>query len=120
MSKKQIRSEFRKAVFKRDGYRCRHCGKLGKCRQTGEFEGPNVERVNLDAHHIIERNLFENGGYVKENGVSLCDDCHAKAEVFHSTGIALLEFHPDDLYKLIGSTPEKAAIADKKLASKAK
>jgi len=32
------------------------------------------------AHHIIDRALFEDGGYYLDNGASLCDDCHIRAE----------------------------------------
>lgn len=60
-------------------------------------------------------NLLPNGGYVKENGITLCPKCHEKAEVFHSTGAALEGFSPEDLYKLIGSNYEKALAASKKL-----
>lgn len=80
MNKKEIRSAFRLAVFSRDGYKCRICLKPGKCRQTGTFIGPDIPRVNLDAHHIISRKKFSDGGYVVDNGISLCDDCHDKAE----------------------------------------
>jgi hypothetical protein len=58
-----------------------------------------------------------NGGYVKENGISLCPDCHQKAEVYHSTGTALEGFAPDDLYKKINSSYEKAVEASNKLSS---
>lgn len=34
----------------------------------------------VDAHHILERKLFEDGGYYLDNGASLCADCHYKAE----------------------------------------
>lgn len=33
-----------------------------------------------DAHHIIERRLFPDGGYYLDNGVSVCGDCHLRAE----------------------------------------
>ena len=56
-----------------------------------------------------------NGGYVKENGISVCDDCHLKAEEFHSTGTAVEGFSPDDLYKKIGSSHEQAVAAAEKL-----
>jgi hypothetical protein len=57
-----------------------------------------------------------NGGYVKENGITLCDDndgyegCHMKAELFHiSEGVEwTVGMHPDDLYRLIGSSKELA------------
>jgi hypothetical protein len=57
------RDDFRNAVFKRDWQECVFCG----CPAQ-------------DAHHIIERRLFSNGGYFLENGASLCARCHIKAE----------------------------------------
>ena len=69
----------------------------------------------LDAHHITNRKEMPNGGYVKENGISLCPDCHIKAEEFHSTGTAVPGYGPDDLYKVINSTLEKAIEASEKL-----
>ncbi len=87
----------------------------GHDRQTGEFVGVDVPRVNLDAHHITDRNEMPNGGYVKENGISVCDDCHLKAEEFHSTGIAVEGFAPADLYQKIDSSHEKAVAAAEKL-----
>ena len=88
--KKQIRENFRNEVFKRDKNKCRKCGK---------------ENCRLDAHHITDRNEIPNGGYVKENGISLCDECHVKAEVWHLSGNLEYEegFHPNDLYDLICS-----------------
>lgn len=64
------RTEFRDGVFARDGHKCVICG--------GKYE--------LDAHHIIERRLWEDGGYYLDNGATLCDGvwttnkCHLKAE----------------------------------------
>ena len=53
------------------------------------------------------------GGYVPENGISLCEQCHLKAEQFHMTGGKSWSkgFHPADLYKLIGTTLAKATKA---------
>ena len=59
------RDEFRKACLKRDGYRCVVCGNDSKIP---------------DVHHIIERRLFDDGGYYLNNGASLCNSCHIKAE----------------------------------------
>lgn len=98
--KKLIRQKFRDAVFGRDGHKCRVCG-----------EG----NEKLDAHHITDRNEMPNGGYVAENGISLCESCHEKAEHFHSTGSALEGFHPNDLYTLIGSSVDKARKACERL-----
>ncbi len=59
------RDRFREAVLARDGNRCVHCGSAGP----------------LDAHHVVERRLFADGGYYLGNGASLCDPtCHTLAE----------------------------------------
>ena len=103
--KKRIRNEFRTETFTRDGHKCRACG--WNAFRPGEIE--------LDAHHITDRNLMPNGGYVKENGISLCPGCHEKAEVFHSTGTALPGFSPAELYVMIGSSYEQAVKAAERL-----
>lgn len=64
MNKLLTRDEFRDSVLKRDGYKCVFC--------------PCVD--NLAVHHIIERKLFDDGGYYLDNGASLCEKCHLKAE----------------------------------------
>lgn len=120
-TKKQVRASFRAAVLGRDRYRCVACGKPGYDRQGGDGHAgrhrPGVELVPLDAHHITDRHEMPNGGYVPENGITLCDDgCHRKAEVFHQTGEAEPYFGPADLYRLIGSSHEAAVKASEKLA----
>jgi hypothetical protein len=65
----------------------------------------------MDAHHITDRNEMPNGGYVLENGITLCQEkCHQKAERFHATCGKEWEtgMHPNDLYELIGSSYEMA------------
>lgn len=57
------RDNFRESVFKRDSHKCVICGEPAK-----------------DAHHIIERRLFPDGGYYLDNGVSLCEKHHIEAE----------------------------------------
>jgi hypothetical protein len=57
------RDLFREAVFERDNHKCVSCGKHA-----------------VDAHHIIERRLFSDGGYYLDNGASLCENCHILAE----------------------------------------
>jgi hypothetical protein len=58
-----------------------------------------------------------NGGYVPENGISLCDDgCHILAEVFHQTGTPHPGYAPADLYVRIGSSLEAASQASVNLA----
>lgn len=104
--KKQVRAAFRDATFKRDKYRCVMC----------TFKSsPEKAEEELDAHHITDRNEMPNGGYVKENGVSLCAPCHIKAEIFHSTGVAHPGYSPEDLYVKIGSTKERAVVASQRL-----
>jgi hypothetical protein len=118
--KKAMRKNFRDAVFGRDGYRCVVCG----------FESsPERAEHELDAHHITPREEMPNGGYVKENGVSLCDPsktgkplahgCHYRAEqvlLKISQGFDPpktehdydYEYSPEALYKAVGSTREEA------------
>lgn len=113
-AKKLIRSKFREAVFRRDGYKCRVCKKPGKDRQT-DHSPHKSPIVNLDAHHICDRHIMPNGGYVLENGISLCDDCHMKAESHWAHGATPEpNFAPEDLYKIIYSSYEAACKAAEK------
>ena len=57
------RDEFRAAVFERDQHKCVIC-----------------KAPAQDAHHIIERRLFDDGGYYLDNGASLCAEHHIAAE----------------------------------------
>ncbi|MFA5152837.1 MAG: HNH endonuclease, partial [Clostridia bacterium] len=57
------RDAFRNSVFERDGHLCVICKELA-----------------VDAHHIIERRLFTDGGYYIDNGASLCEKHHRLAE----------------------------------------
>jgi hypothetical protein len=57
------RDDFREGVFARDAHQCVICKALAQ-----------------DAHHIIERRLFPDGGYYLNNGASLCGICHILAE----------------------------------------
>lgn len=100
-AKKIIREKFRNAVFSRDGHKCVFCD----CTD------------NLDAHHITDRNLLPNGGYVKENGITLCPFHHETAEHFHSSKgeYWAVGFLPEDLYKVIGSSYEQALAASERL-----
>jgi 5-methylcytosine-specific restriction endonuclease McrA len=99
MSKKQVRENFRNSVYKRDKNTCQVCNKK------------HLDTNELDAHHITDRSEMPNGGYVKENGITVCkDECHFKVELFHITeGEEWNEgLHPDDLYKKIKSSKELA------------
>ena len=96
MKQKQlIRARFRDEVFSRDGHKCKKCG---------------AEGVKLDAHHITDRSLMPAGGYVRQNGITLCEPCHEIAEEFHRTGgeIYVEGYHPIELYLLIDSNFDKA------------
>ena len=106
--KHEIRRSFRAAVFKRAGYRCQGHG----CSFTSTTA---CAETDLDAHHIEDRHLLPNGGYVPENGIALCPSCHLKAEQHHATGTALVGWHPDDLYAVIASSYEAAWEASEKL-----
>lgn len=71
---------------------------------------------NHDVHHIIDRSEMPNQGYVKENGITLCEPCHEKAELFHSKGLVVEGWTPTDLFKVIGSSKELATQKSKLLA----
>jgi len=64
------RDQFREGVFSRDGHRCVFCGKTAE--QTPEGK--------LDAHHIIERRLWSDGGYYLDNGATVCEEHHLECE----------------------------------------
>jgi len=58
------RDEFREGVFARDGHKCVFC-----------------DQPAVDAHHIIERRLWDNGGYMLDNGASVCELHHLACEM---------------------------------------
>jgi len=57
------REDFKSLVFKRDSNKCVICGQSA-----------------VDAHHIIDRSIWSDGGYYLSNGVSLCAEHHLSAE----------------------------------------
>lgn len=57
------RDAFRDGVFARDRHTCVCC-----------------DRPAVDAHHIIERRLWPDGGYYLDNGASVCAEHHVAAE----------------------------------------
>lgn len=57
------RSAFNTACFARDAGLCVNCGQPA-----------------VDAHHILDRKLFADGGYYLSNAASVCGPCHLKAE----------------------------------------
>lgn len=64
----QNRKQFRESVFSRDNHECL----VPWCNKDAD-----------DAHHIIERELWNNGGYVPDNGASVCNEHHQYAEDNH-------------------------------------
>lgn len=104
MAQLLTRDQFRTAVFERDGYKCVMCGaQVGHQNHEGGHPG------RLDAHHIIERRLWTDGGYYLDNGATLCDfgfhGCHLSAEtteisvedIRHAAGITNIVL-PEDMY----------------------
>ncbi len=63
MNKILTRDEFRNKCWERDLYKCVIC-----------------HEKSTEVHHILERKLFDNGGYYIDNGASLCNKCHILAE----------------------------------------
>lgn len=58
------RDQFREGVFARDNHKCVFCGEPA-----------------VDAHHILERRLFPDGGYYLNNGASVCEKHHLECEM---------------------------------------
>lgn len=81
MSRLMSRTEFRETVLQRAG---------GKCCV------PNCDAKAVDAHHILNRNLFtapdEFGGYFLANGAQLCNAHHYEAELTRITTEQLREW----------------------------
>jgi len=82
------RDAFREGVFERDKHKCVFCGEPAQ-----------------DAHHILERRLWPDGGYYLENGASVCGKHHIECErttipvgeVRHACGITKV-WVPPHLY----------------------
>lgn len=79
------RDQFREKTFARDNYKCVFCDKKA-----------------VDAHHILERRLWPDGGYYLENGASVCEEHHLACErttisvedVRHACGITKIHVPP--------------------------
>jgi len=91
MSKKQDhkrwRKQFNEDCRERDGNKCVFCD----------------ETENLDVHHITDRHDMPNGGYVAENGITVCDSHHLSCEKD-----MFFKYSPSELYKKINSSYELA------------
>lgn len=57
------RQEYQDKVFKRDNQTCVFCNKPA-----------------VDAHHILDRKLWKDGGYYLSNGASVCEEHHWECE----------------------------------------
>ena len=82
------RDDFREGVFARDKNVC------VVCKQQAE-----------NAHHIIERRLWSDGGYYLDNGASVCGNCHLDCERTDISVEQIREFAgiknivlPEDMY----------------------
>ncbi len=89
--KQMVRARFKTAVFDRDRARCVVCNMKAH-----------------DAHHIIPRTEIAGGGYVVENGVSLCFACHRCAEYYCEATGQPAGYSPANLFHLIGSSERQA------------
>jgi hypothetical protein len=89
---KQWRREFNEVCLERDGHKCVFCN----------------EDVHLDVHHITDRHIMPNGGYVLTNGITVCESHHWKCEQYHINFTSEEGYHPDDLYKKINSSYDQA------------
>jgi hypothetical protein len=56
-----------------------------------------------------------NGGYVKENGITLCDKCHLKAEIELNDRQMFKGYSSEELYRRINSSFELALRESEKL-----
>lgn len=99
----------------RDNFSCKICGKQDLDLKQNP-EKYNFDSKILDCHHITDRNKIVNGGFVKENGISLCKDvCHLKAEEFLQGSQLHEGFSPEILYSKIGSDKKSAVTASQRL-----
>jgi hypothetical protein len=97
--KKLARQKFRDEVLKRDRSLCAIC------------KTPD----NVEIHHITDHTQMPGGGYVRENGITLCKEHLEQAELYlHSEsgemaeGAELGALAPKKLYLKIGSNYDKA------------
>ena len=75
-----IKATTRKAIYRRDGYRCALCDST----------------KYLQIHHCIPRG--QGGGNVPDNLITLCSDCHGVA---HGTPMYGVDVTPEDVNQAI-------------------
>lgn len=61
-------------------------------QMSGRCCCPGCSTPAVDAHHIMDRKLWSDGGYYLSNGAALCADCHLKAERGEYTPKQMFEF----------------------------
>lgn len=66
-------NDFKNAVWARDGWKCRHCGRAVKRGAVDMLQRGEV-------HHIEPRSRAKGKRYDVRNGVVLCVECHGKAQ----------------------------------------
>lgn len=71
------REDFKKEVFRKTNNKC--------CV-------PGCTCDAVDAHHIMDRKLWNDGGYYLSNGAALCEKHHLAAEKGDITPIQCLEY----------------------------
>ena len=98
LHKSKIREAFRSDCMKRDNEKCVLCATYNK-----------TSAKNLEVHHITNRKQMPNGGYVKQNGITLCPRHHLKVET------DMYSYPPSRLYELIASSYEEALDASQRL-----
>src|ERR1700679_963152 len=64
---------WRTSVFRRDGYRCVMCPNTAAAKLAFR-----ASRRHLEPHHILRKIDFPELVYEVDNGVTLCNLCHAK------------------------------------------
>jgi len=77
--------DIRQMVYKRDGYRCRACGR------------PRIKGHKLNCHHIILLRVSQTNDV--RNLITLCDECHIELE---QKGLKLLKagLHRRDIVRM--------------------
>lgn len=96
---KRWRKQFNEDCLNRDNHKCRFCDEI----------------FSLDVHHITDRREMPNGGYVLSNGITVCDKHHLLCEEWHYMGYGLIEYKPENLYSMIGSSYQQALIDSQNL-----